>query len=136
MTDDRVPRLPVRFAGPVRAELATNAAAVLAILHEAIDDLRDAAAAAKAAGKLSIQVDALDRVARLALRYVELVTGKKVAVNMRIASQEDLPDWRALPRDAQDALGAALDAMEAAEPGWWMKELPAADVPDGGRSQS
>jgi len=98
------------------------AAAVLGILHDNINELRGAAERAKKAGKDSQLADIADILGRLGFRYLELTLGKKMSFNVNIRTQEDLPDYRALPAEVRSQLDGALDAIEEYQKG---RVLPA-----------
>jgi len=87
-------------------------AAVLAILHDTINELRDAAEVAKAGHNLRAQALIGDILGRLGLRYLELSLGRKLSLNVNVRSQDDLFDYRTVPAEVRARLDQALDAVD------------------------
>lgn len=101
------------FNGAAKRALEANANPVLGILHDTINELRGVAEHAKAANQRGLQVEALDTVGRISLRYLELTMGRKMSVNVNVRNQDELPDYRTLPPEARRLFDAALDVIEA-----------------------
>jgi len=100
------------FGRSTRAAMDEASAAVLAILHDTINELRDAAEVAKAGHNLRAQALIGDILGRLGLRYLELSLGRKLSLNVNVRSQDDLFDYRTVPAEVRARLDQALDAVD------------------------
>ena len=116
------PRLDVAgITGPTRKALDHASAAVLRLAHYNINQLADAAERARKKGTFRDEAALRTALGTNLFRELELSLGRRMSVNVNVASQDELTAtaafWRALPPDQRRALDAAMDAYADAQRG-------------------
>lgn len=105
------------FSTAARTTLSNHANPLLAILFDAINQARRVGDKALKAADYRAAASCQQVAGVLALRGVELSIGKRLKVDMRVSSQDDLPNWKALPAEARAKLEQVLDEVrELSEP--------------------
>jgi len=111
-SEAQAPALPVGpFSTAPRQTLRLHANDVIANLYWGTNELRRLAGKAEAQDDVFTAAWATHRFVEELRRVTELVVGKTTRLDVTIASQEDLPDWNALPAEVRAALDQAFEQL-------------------------